>query len=867
MNGPEPDERWRRLSELFDRASDLPPEEWTAFCKHQCGNDDEMRESLERLLATAEVDDERVRRAVASVAFEVTEATPVEGERIGAYRIDQLLARGGMGEVYLATRADGQFDKEVAVKVVSRKLNEDEYLQHFQTELQVLAKLQHPYIPALIDAGQLADGRPYFMAEFVDGVRIDHYCRQRKLTVLDRLAIFEKLADAVQHAHSNLVLHLDIKPANVLVKGDGTPRLLDFGITRLLTDPETGHKACTPTYASPEQIIGQPPTAASDVYALGVLLYELLAGKKPFDETETLPAETKLANREDFSAAAGSLPTIQGVDADLSAIVVKATEYSGAERYRTVESLLADLRRFRDHRPVAARKATFAYSSRKYLRRNWVALSVVGSVVALLVAFGARELQLRKDAQIAYRQAETEAETLRVVTGFLTSLFSVSDPGEARGNSVTARELLDRGAVQIAEDLETQPVIRARLMHTMSGVYSNLGLYDEAVELDEKALQVRLETLGPEHPDVADTLFALGALYSQQARYPEAESAHQRALKIRESKLDASDPAIAQSLNGLAQVNWYLGRAEDAEAQYQRALEIREAAFGPNAPQVANSLVHLGWFMEREARFDEARQFLERGLDIRMRTLGKDHFLVAETLDLLAQVDIALGNHGKAEERLLQALAIRENVLEITHPDIATSLLLLGRLYRTEQRFEEALLRLRSAEQKFSNALGVDHLQVAVVLEDLGLTLAQTGQWADAETAYRRQLAILRSRLSPDNTSVGVALNNLGWVLSDGLNRYGEGEKVLRDAIALFSRAVDPDDYWNALSRWSLANNLRDQGRYEPAEALYLEARSILERSGGSARLENPNLDELLNDYARSLLASGRKADADALQR
>ncbi|MEO1244121.1 MAG: serine/threonine-protein kinase [Pseudomonadota bacterium] len=865
MSSIEPDDRWQRLSVLFDQGSELPGNEVAGFCERECGDDPELRDMLHDLLTSADIDDERVQRSVSNLATEVATEPSIEGERLGAYRVDELIARGGMGEVYLATRADGQFEKSVAVKVVSRKLNEDEYVAHFQTELRVLARLQHPYVPALIDAGQLDDGRPYFMAEYVDGIPIDEYCDEHRLSTKQRLALFDKLGDAVQHAHSNLVLHLDIKPANVLIRKDATPQLLDFGITRLIDDPETGHRACTPDYASPEQLVGETPTAASDVYALGVLLYQLLTGQKPFDVTETLPPETKLAARSELAESVSRSTAVPGLDPDLRAIVQKATSYSPAARYRTVESLLSDLRRYRNHLPVTARQRRFSYVFRKYLRRHWVALSVTTSIIAILLAFGIREIQLRTAAQAAYAQAELEAETLRQVSDFLTNLFKVSDPGEARGNTVTARELLDRGAERIVDDLNTQPEVRTRLMRTMGDVYSSLGLYGEAVELDEQALSLRLELLGPDHPDVAETLFALGALYSQQARYQESEAAHLRALAIREKVFDPEHPAVAESLNGLAQVSWYLGQAEVAEAHYLRALQIREAAYGADQPQVANSLVHLGWFMEREGRFDEAHAYLSRGLSIRETALGKDHYLVAENLDLLAQIDTALGEHEQAEAQLLRALAIREKVLEASHPDIGTSLLLIGRLYRTQQRYEEALLSLRRAERHFANALASDHFQVAVVLEELGLTLAQTGRWADAETAYRRQLDILQSRFSPDHTLVGACLNNLGWVLSDGLQRYAEGERVLRDAVTLFSRIADPDDYWNALSRWSLANNLRDQQRYDEADGLYREARTILERSGGSVRVDNPNLDELLRDYARSLHASGRGAEAEAL--
>ena len=842
-------DRWERLEELFDKALQLPPGDVDEFVERECGGDDELGELLHELLTTAEFDDAGVRNSVAALATEVAHGTPLTGERLGAYHVDELIARGGMGEVYRASRADGKFEKSVALKVISRKLNQDEYVGHFQTELQVLAKLHHPYIPILIDAGQLADGRPYFMAEYVNGTPIDEYCNRRGLTAKKRIALFEKLSDAVQHAHSNLVLHLDIKPANVLIEDNGTPRLLDFGITRLMSDPEKGHRAFTQDYASPEQLAGEAPTAASDVYSLGVLLYRLLTGHEPFAGSRSAPPETRLAARA--ALARQMLESADGLDPELLAVIRKATNVSAAKRYRTVESLLTDIKRYRRHLPVSALPRSFVYGFRKYLRRKWLVLSVSTSIIAILLAFGIREVQLRTEAQAAYTQAELEAETLRRVSGFLTGLFEVSDPGEARGNTVTARELLDRGAASISDDLSDQPLVSARLMRTMGSVYASLGLYDDAARLDEQALTVRLELLGPDHPDVAETLFALGALYRQQARYEDSAAAHRRALAVRERAFGASHPAVAESLNGLAQANWYLGKPELAEAGYRRALEIRESVFGADHLEVATSLVHLGWFLEREERFDEAHAVLSRGLDIRDSALGGDHYLVAENLDLLAQVNIARGHDDEAEAQLLRSLAIRDKVLEASHPGVGTSLLLIGRLYRTQQRYDEALDSLRRAEAQFSRALGAEHFQVSVVLEDIGLVLANTGRWTEAETAYRRQLAILENTFTSNHLLMGAALNNLGWVLSDGLLRYADGERILRRAVATFSELDDPDNYWNALSRWSLANNLRDQQRFDDAAGFYLEARAILERTGGSERLDNPNLDELLKDYER----------------
>ncbi|MEL7312749.1 MAG: serine/threonine-protein kinase [Pseudomonadota bacterium] len=859
------EDRWSEVESLFQKAIDLPRDEIEDFIQQACGDDEALRQLLSQLVE-ADLDDGRIRNSVMALSEGLGQEICLIGKRIGAYRVDSLIGAGGMGEVYNASRADGQFQKRVAIKVVQQQLNQDQFLDHFQTELQALATLQHPFIPTLLDSGQLEDGRLYFVAEFVDGIRIDHFCERHSFSTHRKILLFEKLCDAVRHAHSNLILHLDIKPANVLVEASGNPCLLDFGITRLMSDPERGLRAFTADYASPEQIAGQPPTAASDVYSLGVLLYQLLTRQKPFGDSEldTVPMETRLAAREAL-ASESTLSAAPGVDDDLLAILQKALAFSVMDRYRTVESLLADLRRYRNHLPVRARKRTAAYVATKYLRRNAVGLSISGSVIFLLLAFGTREIQLRSaaqtardEAQAAYAQAELEAETLRQVSDFLVGLFRVSNPGEARGNSVTARELLDRGASRIESSLGDRPAVRTRMMRTMADVYSSLGLYNAAAELDEQALDASLAAFGSHHPDVADTLSALGSLYRLQARYADSEQAHRRALAIRESMYGSNDPSVAESLNGLAQAQWYLGESEAAESNYRRALQIREDAFGGEAVEVANSLVHLGWLLEREERFDEAYELLSRSLEIRDRELGDDHFLVAENLDLLAQINVARQSFTDAETQLSRALTIRRRVLESNHPDIGMSLLSLGRLYRAQGRYEDALEFLKQAESHFSNALGADHYQVAATLEDLGLVLAGMQDWASAETAYRRQLAILERTVTHEHLLVGAALNNLGWVLSDGLRDYDEGEAVLKRAVALFDQAERRDDYWRALSRWSLANNLRDQGRFSAADPYYLQAKAILEQTGGSERADNPSLDDLLKDYALMLEAKRR---------
>lgn len=852
--------RSSRVIELFDAAMALPVADVDQFLADACGGDESLWDDVVAMMAT-QVNDDQVRASVAMLTNDVTELTTLIGHRVGAYRIDSQIGRGGMGEVYLASRADGQFEKRVAVKVLQQSLNEAQFVGHFQTELRVLATLKHPQIPTLIDAGPLDDGRLYFMADFVDGLRIDHYCTQHNLPSKARIALFEKLCAAVRHAHSNLVLHLDIKPANVLVTEDGIPHLLDFGITRLMNDPETGLRAFTADYASPEQVEGSPPTAASDVYSLGVLLYVLLTEQKPFTQARSAPTDTRLADRERLVSSRIANEGVD-IDPDLMAILHKALAYQAEERYQTVEAMLADLGRYRRHFPVKARARTPAYVATKYLRRNAVGLVIATSIIAVLGAFGLREAQLRSKAQAASELAEREAETASQVSRFLTDLFQISNPGEARGNSVTARELLDRGAARIELELTDQPDVRSRLLLTMADVYSSLGLYDAAISLGERAQADAAHHFGPRHARTAETLSALGAMYRLEARYADSAAAHRAALEIRESVLGASDPAVAESLNGLAQAQWYLGDAAAAEASYRRALDIRDAAFGPDSTAVANSLVHLGWLLEREERFDEAYRALKQSLQIRDAQLGGDHFLIAENLDLLAQINIARGEVDEAESQLMRSLDIRRQVLDAKHPDIGMSLLAIARLFRAQGQADKALRYLRTAEQHFIDSLGANHFQVAAVLEDIGLVLADQGQWTKAEVAFRRRLNILDASLTPNHIMIGVTLNNLGWVLSDGLQQYEQGEAVLRRAVASIGSQDQPEGYWDALSRWSLANNLRDQARFVEARDYYSDAQRILEATGGSERAGNPNLDQLLNDVAVMRAAAAERGIA-----
>lgn len=829
---------------------------------------------------------------------------PKHPDRIAHFRILGILGEGGMGAVYLAEQKE-PVERQVALKVVHASLRSPEALLRFTAERQAMARLTHPNIAALYEAGATDDGFPYFAMENVPGTTLTRHCDEQNLSIDERLQLFVQVCNGVQHAHQKGIIHRDLKPSNLLVavvEGKTVPKVIDFGIAKALDEPLhqaaelTGLQAIgTPAFMSPEALAGAPDLdTRTDVYSLGVVLYELLTGVRPHQKLgaavtrfkatgERAPAKRPSTRMQELDAvkadaiAAGRCLSAKDlskrIGGDLDWITMKAIADEPERRYATAADIAADINRHLRHEPVQARPPTFAYLAGRFVRRHRLAvfatalvaialvLGVVGTSIGLI-----RAQKAETEALAQAERADLEAAAATEVANFMTGLFEVSDPGEARGNSITARELLDRGAQRIADDLGAQPLLQARLMRTMSDVYSKLGLYDAAEPLDKQALQLRIAELGPESPEVAEALNALGVQYRQQSRFAEAADLLLQALEIRERVFGPMHADVAESLNNLALVYWFLDRPDESEVLYRRALAIREVIFGPDAPEVAISLQHLGWFLKQKGAYEETASFLKRALTIRINALGGDHFLVAESLELLADLLVETGQYGEAEKLFDQALSIKTKVLDSEDPKIGNAYYSLGRLYRFQGRAEEAVIMLQRAVSHFEATLGPDHYEVANTLNDLGLVLADLGRWQDAEAAYRRQLGIYQTTLPEGHEMIGQSLNNLGWVLSDGLGQYAEGEEALRQAVALFSAGSGPDDYWNALSRWSLANNLRDQGRYPESEPWYTQSMEILQRTGGSSRVDNPDLAELVSDYAKMLRSAARETEAVALE-
>jgi serine/threonine protein kinase len=538
--------RWLRIEYLFYAALELEDGR-TAFLDEACGGDAELRKEVESLLNSSGQTMGFLKQPVLQAAQQITEEESLSGKRIGAYQLLRQIGEGGMGKVYLAARADDLYRKEVAIKTVQGGLGQSRaMLLRFRSERQILANLDHPNIARLLDGGITEDGLPYLVMEYVNGVRVDDYCRINKLGTEQRLQLFSIVCEAVEYAHKNLVVHRDIKPANILVTSDGVPKLLDFGIAKLL-DPEssdsaqtlTSERMMTPEYASPEQVRGEQVTTSTDVYALGVLLYELLAGKRPFKLDTTSPFEMVRIICEQApeppSVVSRTNPELAPPDAarkvggDLDNIVLMAMRKEPSRRYVAVAALADDVKAYLTGYPVHARTDTWKYRSGKFVRRHRAAVAATAIVALALIGFSIGMGLLAKRATRERLTAQRESQ-------FLKGIFEAATPDQARGRQITARELLEQGAKRVDRELAGDPGLQGTMLDNIGRAYMSLGLYDQAEALLERAYTLRKKSLGDENADVASTLAALANDIRLQGHFSKAEPLFRQSLAIRKKE-------------------------------------------------------------------------------------------------------------------------------------------------------------------------------------------------------------------------------------------------------------------------------------------------------------------------------------------
>ena len=805
------------IEELFERAQARPAGEREAFLEEAC-DDPAMRKDVLRLLAVdddaAEYFDGVSKRMLAGVE-EALDASDVE-QRIGPYKTTRRLGHGGMGSVYLAVRADGQFEQEVALKLIRRGMETSEAVSRFLSERQILAGLSHRNIAKLLDGGVTDDGRPYFVMEHVPGVPIDVFCAERKLGLRERVALMIEVGEAVAYAHRNLVVHRDLKPSNILVDTDGVPKLLDFGIAKPLADEgltRTGMRAMTPEYAAPEQIRGQPVTTLTDVYGLGLVLYEVLTGTPPFRGQGRSGAELELSILHDDPARPSSID--RRLRGDLEMICLMALRKEPERRYASAEQLCADLRAHRDGLPVLARPDTLAYRASKFVRRNRVAVVAAAIVLVTLVGSGVSlALQLRR--------AERERDKAAQVSELLTDLLLMADPSEHRGADVTARDVLDRGAATI-ERLDDQPEVQATLMDVMGRAYRNLGEYDRAEPLLVATLEARRRLLGPRDPAVGDTLRELGDLHRLQGRFDEARTRLDEALALHRAALGEDDPRVGDDLAVLGRLLIERGALPEAEERLREGLAVHERAHGASHAVVAEDLNDLGSLQMKRGRYDEAVKTLRLALEMRKEHLGADHPKVPASLNNLASALMRAGDLDGAEASQREALAIYERIHGERHPAVATTLSNLGVLRFQARDPKAAEDYYRRALDLRRELLGPAHPEIAQTASNLGLLLQQEGRAQEAEPLLREALKMRRALLAAGDPRVGQSLNNLGLLLH-AQGDLAEAEGLLREGLALLEGALGNEHPNVATNINNLGMILADRGQTDEAKTLYERA-------------------------------------------
>ena len=835
-------ERWRRIEDLFHAVLEAPDAEHGALLA-AC-EDDGIRREVEELLDAESAADAHLAGAVGEAledAFTLTDSEDAP-ERVGPYRVLEKIGEGGLATVYLAER-DDEYSMRVAIKMIKRGMDTAEILRRLRLERQILAGLDHPHVARLLDGGSTPSGRPYVVMEFIDGVPIDRHCEEHGLDLRERLEIFRKVCSAVHAAHRNLVIHRDLKPSNVLVTSDGEPKVLDFGIAKLL-DPAsveqtvartlTGMRWLTPEYAAPEQVRGEPLSTAADVYALGVLLYELLSGERPFRFESRHPREIERVICEEEPTRLSARPDLderlrRRLAGDLERIVAMAMHKDPERRYPSAQALEDDIRRHLESRPIQARPDTVLYRVGKFVRRHRSGVVAAGLLAASLVAGIVGTTRALLVAEEQRRLAEQHLAELEEVVGFNVRMFEIADPGEARGNRVTVREILDRAAARVPSELGGRPAVAARMLSTLGRVHQALGLADPAADLLDQALTLRRAAFGDNGPQAAQGLHELAGARRDQRRLDDAEALFRDALERRRALFGERHADTAASLHGLATVLDDRGEWAEAEALYRQVLDLRRAlldAAPSNALEIdlAETLNDLAEVLFYQQRLDEAEPLFAEALRIRRRMLGDDHPEVAETLHNLAAVAAESGRPQEAEARFREVLELRRHLHDGPHPDLVRTLFNIAVALDDQDRPAEAEAALRDA-LTMAEALD-DPLETGRGLRALARHLEDHGRAVEAEPLARRALELEVAALGADHPSVVRSRYALARVLAS-LARPREAAGELEEQLRVQRTIPDMPPSGLVFPLTLLAEQRALLGACPAARAALAEAREL----------------------------------------
>ena len=861
--------RFERAERLFAAACPLDVDERAAYLEREC-DDTELRDFVLSLLAEHGPVESAIEATIVdamSAAFGDSPADRegLKGEMIGPYRVLRLLGSGGMGMVYLAERADGQFDQQVAIKVGRHRLVDPQTEMRLKSERQILADLDHPNIARLLDGGTMPDGVPYLVMEYVDGLRIDTYCDLHRLGIVARLRLFETICNAVQYAHQNLIIHRDIKAANILVTDERTPKLLDFGIAKLAdthgaaTDGLTrdGAVIMTPANAAPEQLLSQTVTTATDTYALGLLLYRLLAGV-PAYEIEGLapsqfsqivcyeePAKPSLKLQREVTDAIRTGSTIDratveriafdrntSVDrlvrrlrGDLDTIIMSALHKEPERRYRSVYALAADIGLHLRSMPIVARSDSWLYRVGKFARRHYAAVAMSALAAIALMVFSIV-------VTIQNQRIALERDTARAVSQMLEDIFNAPDPARARNADISAAEILASGAERVGNELVGQPELQATLMGTIGRVYFSLGEYQPSRAVLEQALELRMETLGDAHPDVAAAQTDLAELLIRTGEYGRARELLRRALQTNRRELGESSQQAAENLYFLAEVHRATGDIDDAERYARDSIATYSSIDTGVGLELAEAKNLLARVLQIRGDLAGTEALLRDAIATLRLAEGADHPYMAYYLQSLGVLLQSRGDLDGAESTLAEATSMIRRVLGEEHDLLAATLIDRGRVLHARGALDDAQEIMREALALDVKKLGNAHPRVGYDMNVLAMVLQDYGELAEAETLLRSALAIFEDSLGPEHQYTASALTGLGAVLNE-TGRADEAAPILARALRIRLNDYAPDHELVAVTRTEYADNLALKGRYDDAEEMLVSSLSVLDGKPG----------------------------------
>jgi serine/threonine-protein kinase len=818
--------RLQRLQALFHQAVELDLPEQAAFLDQACADDPQLRAELSALLVQDRRgdDDATIAARVLPLARQLADAdadvNPAlrDGARIGGYRLEREIGSGGMGSVFLARREDREFQHEVAIKLV-RGFPTSPVLERFRRERELLAGLRHPNIARLFDGGTTDDGQPYLVMEYVDGVPLDAWCAQRKPGLAARLRLFQALCSAVQHAHQQLVVHRDLKPANILVRADGQPVLLDFGIGKLLDEDDDGReatqlRALTPAYASPEQLRGDPVTTLSDIYALGLILFELLAGvplRKQRGDTTGLVASKVAAHGDGWLRADAA--QLRG---DLDNVVRKALREEPARRYPSAGAMAADIQAWFERRPVSAAPDDWRYRLGKFIARHPVAIGATVATIVLLTGLSLRLAVERDRALDAQAQARIEAEGANQQAEFLVDVFKLASPENIRGSDMSIRDLVDAARADLEGRQFGRDEVKARLEVAVGEIYTSLGVPETSIELlDEAVSRLRQGGDGVDGRVLAKALLEAGRAHTQGNRNSTALPMLEESLALNRALQPPGHPSIAHSLMSLGVVEHRMGRSEQAQARFAEAQAIFAAAGDDHRGNRAAAVHNLGWAIGGAGRPAEALALLEQALAEKREVYGPLHPSTFNTLQVMANQEGRLGRHDAAVARFQELLdALRTTLGEgsakvaSTLNEMASTLQDAGDLAQAERRYLEAIAHNQRHRTGPS-------LEQALPINNLGTLYEAQERHAEAEAQFRRSLA-LRESLGHDLASIARARHNLARVLL-AQGRNGDARDLAQAALAQRLELLPPGHGERVDSLLLVARIELADGRLQPA--------------------------------------------------